>query len=112
MFYKFKNNSVSGVNRKYRAFDFELAGSAEKEIDVPAQYEDDLLKYLKLRQPAVSFSPVTKTTKPVAPAEQATPVESEVVVEETPAEEAGVQEEEKGGEDDGKGKKRGMKWRK
>lgn len=59
---KFVNNSVSGVNRRYRGFNFELPGSAEITIDVPSQYVADLKKYLKNRHPAVSVIDVAEET--------------------------------------------------
>lgn len=57
---KFINNSVSGVNRKYRGFTFELQGYTEKTIDVPSQYAGDLKKYLKNRHPAVQVIDVVE----------------------------------------------------
>jgi hypothetical protein len=50
---KFTNNSVSGLNRRYRGFDFELPGSTSKTMDVPEQYVENLTTYLKEKHPAV-----------------------------------------------------------
>lgn len=50
---KFTNNSVSGINRRYRGFNFELAGHASAIINVPAQYASNLTAYLKVNHPAV-----------------------------------------------------------
>lgn len=50
---KFTNNSVSGINRRYRGFNFELAGHASAIINVPAQYAANLTAYLKENHPAV-----------------------------------------------------------
>jgi hypothetical protein len=50
---QFDNNSVSGVNRRYRHFNLDLPGYSSQVIDVPPQYVADALSYLKQRHPAV-----------------------------------------------------------
>lgn len=71
---KFTNNSVSGLNRRYRGFDFELPGSTSKTMDVPEQYVENLTTYLKEKHPAVICEKVEveKTdAPPVADADSA-----------------------------------------
>lgn len=50
---EFNNNSVSGVNRKYRGFTLDIPGHSLQVIDVPSQYVKDVLSYLKHSHPAV-----------------------------------------------------------
>jgi hypothetical protein len=50
---QFTNNSVSGVHRAYRGFTFDLPGRTSKEIEVPAQYADNLTQYLEKNCPYV-----------------------------------------------------------
>ncbi len=57
---QFQNNSVSGVNRKYRGFVLDLPGHSSQAIDVPPQYVKDVLSYLKYRHPAVICTPVAE----------------------------------------------------
>jgi len=55
---RFDNNSVSGVARKYRDFEFGLPGNTTKVIDVPGKYVTDIITHLNYRHPAVICTPV------------------------------------------------------
>ncbi len=55
---RFDNNSVSGVNRKYRGFDLNIPGHSSITVDVPPQYAKDAMTYLKHRHPAVVCTPI------------------------------------------------------
>lgn len=55
---KFCNNSVSGVNRKYRGFTLDIPGRATVIADVQDEYARDVFDYLKYRHPAVVFAEI------------------------------------------------------
>lgn len=66
---KFDNNSVSGVNRKYRGFVLDIPGQSSRTVDVPPQYVSDAVAYLKYRHPAVICTPlVAERASEAAPA--------------------------------------------
>jgi len=72
----FVNNSVSGVNRKYRGFVLDIPGQSARTVDVPSQYVNDAISYLKYRHPAVICTPIA-VEKPEAPPQAPLVVEAE-----------------------------------
>jgi hypothetical protein len=57
----FQNNSVSGINRRYRTFLLDIPGRTEKTIEVPDNFVADVTAYLKKNHPAVVVQPVQAT---------------------------------------------------
>ena len=76
---RFDNNSVSGVNRKYRGFVLDIPGLSSVTVDVPSQYVNDAVSHLKYRHPAVICTPIM-AEKPEDP----TPVEEAPLTEQRP----------------------------
>ena len=61
---RFVNNSVSGVNRKYRGFVLDIPGSSTITVDVPSQHVNDAVSYLKYRHPAVICTELAQEAPP------------------------------------------------
>jgi hypothetical protein len=80
---RFDNNSVSGVNRKYRGFVLDIPGHSSQVIDVPVQYVKDALSYLGHRHPAVACTPLVEEVPEEKKPESTSPSEAEAVADQT-----------------------------
>ncbi|MFZ4440391.1 MAG: hypothetical protein ACOYOS_18365 [Syntrophales bacterium] len=77
---RFVNNSVSGVNRKYRGFVLDIPGSSTITVDVPSQHVNDAVSYLKYRHPAVICTELAQEAPPPITAAEA----AAIAIEEQP----------------------------
>ena len=62
---RFKNNSVSGLERMYQAFRLKIPGSKTVELAVPTVLLPDVTRYLGQSHPAIVVTVIPKTVEPV-----------------------------------------------
>jgi len=86
---RFDNNSVSGVNRKYRGFVLDIPGQSSITVDIPSQYVNDAMSYLKYRHPAVVCTQIAaEKEKPGITPAPVIPACADVMMEENGAQES------------------------